>query len=77
MATNEAYLGKTVIIKPANPGGTPAVPPVTSDRDAWVVFLSSTIGDLEHYRKQVQHVLLEFARLACFLSEDWINSFKF
>ena len=69
MAADEAYLGKTVTIKPPNTGGAAVI------ADAWVVFLSSTIGDLEDYRKQVQDALLKRAQVACFLSEDWVNSY--
>jgi hypothetical protein len=38
---------------------------------AWQVFLSSTIGDFEEYRRAVQDVLLRKAEAAVHLSEDW------
>lgn len=38
---------------------------------AWQVFVSSTIKDLEDYRRAVQEVLLRKAEVAVFLSEDW------
>lgn len=42
---------------------------------ALTVFLSSTIGDYEAYRREVQDVLLKKAECACFLSEDWIGGY--
>ena len=66
MGANEAYLGKTVIIKPPQMGGP---------LDAFVVFLSSTIGDLKGYRQEAQDALFKRARVTCFLSENWINSY--
>src|SRR5438876_1923918 len=67
--TSEAYQGSTVIIRPTEAAGAPSMP------IAWTVFLSSTVHDLEEYRQQVQDALLKRAQVACFLSEDWINSY--
>jgi hypothetical protein len=39
------------------------------------IFLSSTIGDYEDFRRQVQDVLLKKAECACFLSEDWVGGY--
>ena len=39
------------------------------------IFLSSTIGDYEDLRRQVQDVLLKKAECACFLSEDWVGGY--
>jgi len=39
------------------------------------IFLSSTIGDYEDFRRQVQDVLLRKAECACFLSEDWVGGY--
>jgi len=42
---------------------------------ALTIFLSSTIGDYEDYRREVQDILLRKAECACFLSEDWIGGY--
>lgn len=42
---------------------------------ALAIFLSSTIGDYEDFRREVQEVLLRKAECACFLSEDWIGGY--
>jgi len=73
MATDDAYLGTTVIIKPPN---TAAASSIQTISGAWTVFLSSTVKDLDDYRKQVQEALLLNAQVACFLSEDWINNYS-
>jgi hypothetical protein len=76
MATNEAYQGTKVIIRPPNAGASLAESgPTQAEVCAWIVFLSSTIGDLENYRQEVQDALLKQAQVACFLSEDWINTY--
>lgn len=72
MATDDSYIGTTVIIKPP---GAAVESASQSSSCTWAVFLSSTIGDLEEYRHQVQDALLKRAQVACFLSEDWINSY--
>jgi hypothetical protein len=46
-------------------------PPTRPAETAWQVFLSSTIRDLESYRRGVQDALLTKAEVAVFLSEDW------
>jgi hypothetical protein len=46
------------------------VPVAPSAAGALVIFLSSTIGDYEGLRREVQEVLLRKAECACFLSED-------
>jgi Domain of unknown function (DUF4062) len=43
--------------------------------DVLAIFLSSTIGDYESFRREVQDVLLKRAECACFLSEDWIGGY--
>ena len=64
----------TLTIRPLQAGAS-AETAASRDVDAtWRVFLSSTIGDLEDYRRQVQDAL-QGADMACFLSEDWVNSY--
>jgi hypothetical protein len=46
-----------------------------SAADTLAIFLSSTIGDYESFRCEVQDVLLKKAECACFLSEDWIGGY--
>ena len=48
---------------------TPAAP------SPLAIFLSSTIGDYETFRREVQEVLLRKAECACFLSEDWTGGY--
>ena len=72
MATDDAYLGNTVIIKPLN---VAAVSTTQTTACGWAIFLSSTIGDLEEYRQQVQDALLKRAQVTCFRSEDWISNY--
>jgi hypothetical protein len=45
---------------------SPEIPTAT-----WQIFVSSTIRDLESYRRAIQEVLLKKAEVAVFLSEDW------
>ncbi|MBL8390818.1 MAG: DUF4062 domain-containing protein [Candidatus Accumulibacter sp.] len=52
-----------------------AAPAHPSAAGALTIFLSSTIGDYEDYRREVQNVLLRKAECACFLSEDWIGGY--
>lgn len=40
------------------------------------IFLSSTVRDYEDLRRQVQDVLCKEAKCACFLSEDWVESYS-
>src|SRR5262249_10846657 len=40
-----------------------------------VIFLSSTIGDYEKLRREVQEALLKRAECVCFLSEDWAGGY--
>ena len=54
------------------PTAAPVHPPPAA---ALTIFLSSTIGDYEDYRRAVQDVLLRKAECACFLSEDWIGGY--
>ena len=46
-----------------------------SSSGALTIFLSSTIGDYEDFRREVQNVLSRKAECACFLSEDWIGGY--
>ena len=48
---------------------------VPSAAGVLAIFLSSTIGDYESFRREVQDVLLKKAECACFLSEDWIGGY--
>ncbi len=48
---------------------------MTSPTGRLEIFLSSTIGDYENFRREVQEVLLKKAECACFLSEDWIGGY--
>ena len=48
---------------------------ITAPLGALTIFLSSTIGDYEDFRRQVQDVLLKKAECACFLSEDWVGDY--
>ena len=71
MATDDSYIGATVIIKPSNAAAASS----NNTLCTWTIFLSSTINDLEEYRKQVQEELFRYAQVACFLSEDWNNDY--
>lgn len=51
------------------------VPVAPTAAGALVIFLSSTIGDYESLRREVQEVLLKKAECACFLSEDWVGGY--
>jgi hypothetical protein len=75
MPKDITYQGNSVIIRSPNTGGA-AANQSTSRKPATAleVFLSSTIGDLGKYRKGVEAALRK-AKVSCFLSEDWINTF--
>jgi hypothetical protein len=77
MPMDNTYQGNSVIIKPLEAGRSATAESVADlgASGAWVVFLSSTIGDLEEFRQEVKDVLHTRARIACFLSEEWINTY--
>ena len=77
MPTDNVYQGKSIIIRPPQAAGATTGESVSSmgAPGAWEIFLSSTIGDLEDFRQEVKDVLHTRARIACFLSEEWINTY--
>jgi len=75
MPNDNVYKGKSIIITPSRGGSASADSASTlAEPGALVVFLSSTIGDLENYRKDIQESL-QTAEVVCFCSEHWINEF--
>jgi hypothetical protein len=74
---SEDYQGTTLTIRPKTIDASKPIEPVSgSDSSHWTVFLSSTIADLKEYRQEVQDALLKRAQVACFLSEDWPNTYQ-